>query len=275
MTREELLKICKAAGEVGKVAHTEFADFIIVMKHKTKRDNNWVTVENPYMAVDGRMAMAAADHARQGKKLDFERPEIVKDDEATLTLGVRVVSEIYGTRYGTATSKKSNSGTASEWPWETAETSAIGRALGMMGYGLLPGSGLASADDMKRVAKEEVKPNPEAMTKAVQALQALAEAQAGSEYKPEAVKQMYYLLRYWLERMSSEYAAFVTALYPDSGGVIENLPGNYASAVLSWLCLEKKKDGNSIKYTATPATQNAFEQGQLIIATYKEASSNE
>lgn len=36
------------------------------------------------------------------------------------------------------------------FPWEVGETAAIGRALAAMGYGLLPGAGLASAEDMLR-----------------------------------------------------------------------------------------------------------------------------
>ena len=77
--------------------------------------------------------------------------KVLVDSPEQLTLQVTVTSEIYGVRHGIATSRK-KTGTNAEknWPWEVAETSSIGRALAAMGYGLLPGSGLASAEDMLR-----------------------------------------------------------------------------------------------------------------------------
>jgi hypothetical protein len=81
------------------------------------------------------------------------------DNEEQLTLLVSVVSEVYGRRHGIATSRRvGGSPVEREYPWEVAETSAIGRALASMGYGLLPGAGLASAEDMERVmAADQVK----------------------------------------------------------------------------------------------------------------------
>ncbi len=38
------------------------------------------------------------------------------------------------------------------FPWEKAETGARGRALGSLGFGVLPGSGIASAEEMQEVA---------------------------------------------------------------------------------------------------------------------------
>jgi len=75
---------------------------------------------------------------------------------------VGIVSSIYGTRYGIATSwKKGGAPIEGQHPWEVAETSAVGRALGMFGYGVLPGTGLTHAEDMQRVlAKEGGRNNP-------------------------------------------------------------------------------------------------------------------
>lgn len=151
MSRENALVLARKAGDVGKVAHEEFADYIVMLESQKKTSDGWQPVEHAYMAVDGKLAMANEDHRRQGKRLDFGEPKVLLDNDEQLTLLVTVTSEIYGTRHGIATSRKQNGPRAErEFPWEVAETSAIGRALTAMGYGLFPGAGLASAEDMLR-----------------------------------------------------------------------------------------------------------------------------
>ena len=151
MTREEILALCNKAHDVGSVKHADFVDYIVVLESRRKAGDEWQTVEHAYLAVDGKVAMANDDHRKQGKRLDFSDPKILADTPEQLTLQVTITSEIYGTRHGIATSRK-KSGTPAEkqFSWEVAETSAIGRALAAMGYGLLPGAGLASAEDMLR-----------------------------------------------------------------------------------------------------------------------------
>jgi hypothetical protein len=136
---------------VGSVKHEDFVDYIVVLESRRKVDNEWQTTEHAYMAVDGKLAMANEDHRKQSKRLDFHEPKVLLDNPEQLTLQVTVTSEIYGARHGIATSRKKGGTNAErEFPWEVAETSAIGRALAAMGYGLLPGAGLASAEDMLR-----------------------------------------------------------------------------------------------------------------------------
>ncbi|MBC7259403.1 MAG: hypothetical protein H5T65_09150 [Chloroflexi bacterium] len=162
MKREELLALCKKARDVGKVRHEDFVDYVIGLEKKRRIGDEWVTSETAYMSVDGKLAMANEDHRLQGKRLDFEDPVVLFNSDEQLTLMVTVVSEIYGRRHGIATSRKvGGSPVEREFPWEVAETSAIGRALSAMGYGLLPGAGLASAEDMERViAREQVREAP-------------------------------------------------------------------------------------------------------------------
>lgn len=151
MTREELAALCRKARDVGSVKHEDFADYIIVLEQRRKSGDEWQTSEHAYMAVDGKLAMANEDHRKQSKRLDFGEPKVLLDNPDQLTLQVTVTSEIYGARHGIATSRKKGGTPAErEFPWEVAETSAIGRALAAMGYGLLPGAGLASAEDMLR-----------------------------------------------------------------------------------------------------------------------------
>lgn len=151
MTREQILQILRATPNVGQMAHEDFADYVVALSQRRRGEGGWQNAEHPYMTVDGKLAMATQDHARQGRRLDFGPPQVLVDNDEQLTLMVTVTSEIYGTRHGIATSRRVG-GTEIEqlFPWEVAETSAIGRALTMMGYGLIPGSGLASADDMLR-----------------------------------------------------------------------------------------------------------------------------
>ncbi|MCI0477403.1 MAG: hypothetical protein L0Y55_14250 [Anaerolineales bacterium] len=155
MTREQILQVLRATPNIGKVTHEEFADYVIAITQRRRGEEGWQNTEHPYMTVDGKLAMANQDHARQGKRLDFGPPQVLVDHEDQLTLMVTVTSEIYGTRHGIATSRRIGGAVAErEFPWEVAETSATGRALSMMGYGLFPGSGLASAEDMLRVGTD-------------------------------------------------------------------------------------------------------------------------
>lgn len=154
MTREQVVEICRRAPAVGAVTHEEFADYVVPLHQRKKIDEEWVSVQVPYMAVDGKLAMANEDHRRQGKRLDFGAPQVLVDNAEQLTLLVTITSEVYGTRHGIATSRRVGGTEAErEFPWEVAETSAIGRALSTMGYGLFPGSGLSSAEDMLRVSE--------------------------------------------------------------------------------------------------------------------------
>lgn len=162
MTREELIHLCQQAPKIGAVGHDEFANYITVLDQVRRVNGQWEKSEAAYMSVDGKIAMANEDHRRQGKQLNFDDPVVLVEDDQQLTLLVTIHSEIYGRRHGIATSRKvGGSPYEAAHPWEVAETSAIGRALSMMGYGVLPGSGLASADDVSR-AREAETSKPEA-----------------------------------------------------------------------------------------------------------------
>ncbi len=156
MTREELIHLCQQAPKIGTVSHEEFADYITLLDQVRRVNGQWEKTESAYMNVDGKIAMANEDHRRQSKQLNFEDPVVLVEDEKQLTLLVAINSEIYGRRHGIATSRKvGGSPYEAAHPWEVAETSAAGRALSMMGYGVLPGSGLASADDVSRARESE------------------------------------------------------------------------------------------------------------------------
>ncbi len=151
MNREDLLELARRTPDVGRARHADFVDYLVPVETTRHQRGEWATVENAYMTVIGKLAMANQDHRAQEKKLNFEDPVIMVDNEEQLTLMVVIDSELYGRRHGIATSRRiDGSAVEREYPWEVAETSALGRALTAMGYGALPGAGLASAEDMQR-----------------------------------------------------------------------------------------------------------------------------
>jgi len=122
-----------------------------------------------YVTVDCRLAMARLEHREADKKLEIVSSEIRPDidrkgDLPMLVVQVVLESEIYGRAVGTATADISAGARAVDAtnPVENAETSAVGRALGLYGYGTLQGqSGIASAEevqDAKRRPTESPRP---------------------------------------------------------------------------------------------------------------------
>jgi hypothetical protein len=107
-----------------------------------------VYVELPYMSVDGRVLMAIDEHMAQQKKLIIGSTEFKDDPVSGQKLcQVTVKAELRGEATGTARLFIGGGGANRDNPVETAETSAIGRALGFLGYGCF-GTGIASADEM-------------------------------------------------------------------------------------------------------------------------------
>lgn len=144
----------------------EYHDFLVMLEQSVKLDNvvhpiddraralgiwtwqgkgTYVTISLPYMSVNGRVQWARDEHRKMEKKLHFHAP-IISDSGHFLT--VRVESEIYGTATGSAIIPVAGSGAEKTNPIEVAETSAIGRALGFLGYGLI-GTGIASAEEIQ------------------------------------------------------------------------------------------------------------------------------
>lgn len=98
----------------------------------------------PYVTVDGRVVMARDEHKKEGKLLNFGKSEV---SNTGTFITIQVTSEIYGSACGTAQINNGGSGVDRTNPLENAETSALGRALGFLGYGIV-GTGIASADEV-------------------------------------------------------------------------------------------------------------------------------
>lgn len=103
----------------------------------------------PYMAVDGRIKMMVDEHKEAGKKFKFTQ----HIDWEHNVITVIWESEIYGQTVGTAKIGWDGKGADATNPIENAQTSAVGRALGQAGYGLL-GGGIASAEEVLAAMRE-------------------------------------------------------------------------------------------------------------------------
>jgi len=155
MDDKEKLSYLKAIPMIGEVAAEKMLPYVIALSHRRKTNSGqYVNEERPYLGADGRIAWARADHVKQGKKLDIVTA-IISEDERLLRVRAIVTSEVYGTAMAHADSKLGSQGIEGQRPLEVCETSAVARALGMLGYGLLPGTGLTSAEDMEQVQKEQ------------------------------------------------------------------------------------------------------------------------
>lgn len=145
---------CQQAVASTPEAYRQFVIFISQNKRVagTKSNPIFANIRSPYMAVDGRVKMALDEHREQGASLSIKTTfeEI---------LGVPVcrceaTSDMHGSRTATAKVFFDGIGADSTNPLENAETSAVGRALGFMGYGLY-GNGIASAEEVLGAMDEQ------------------------------------------------------------------------------------------------------------------------
>lgn len=105
-----------------------------------------------YVPVSERLKLANGD-------LSSVVTEIVSNDVNEVVVKATIITK-KGTFVGHASSSKKSSGIEGQSPIEVAETSALGRALGFAGFGVL--EGIASAEEIKVAhAKSEVRASEE------------------------------------------------------------------------------------------------------------------
>ncbi|WP_066298121.1 hypothetical protein [Bacillus sp. FJAT-29937] len=120
-----------------------------------KERGTFVTINKPYITVDGRIKMARDEHKEANKRLDIHQPQIFEAGGKTL-MSVSVESEMFGKATGTIEiGLENNRGVDAYNPFANAQTSAIGRALGFLGYGLIGTGTVATADEMKPITEQE------------------------------------------------------------------------------------------------------------------------
>ncbi|KNZ70314.1 hypothetical protein Tfer_0874 [Thermincola ferriacetica] len=116
----------------------------------------YITIRNPYMGADGRKKVFADKHVAANKKFSMTS-NLEKLEEVMLTTGkrlppdipvrVRIESEIYGALEGIARIFWDDSGASGTNPLEVAYTSAVARAMGEAGIGILP-TGFATYEEV-------------------------------------------------------------------------------------------------------------------------------
>lgn len=170
-TREEVMDLLGSLPPVWGVHTSDFADYVQTLPQRKKLKiphptNPNVLVDQQieaftlYMSVAGRIKMIEEAQEQHGWTVDFE-PEPVTPTGAAGYIGLdpRIVYREYvvisndgsplGRKPGTAwVPATGGSNAAGSNPYEKVETSARGRAIAAWGFGVLPGSGVASAEEM-------------------------------------------------------------------------------------------------------------------------------
>lgn len=142
---------CQAAVEATPPAYRGFLTFLPHTKKVggTKQQPIYAAIREPYMAVDGRVKMAVDEHRAQGATLVLQTAFEVEPHSGQLLCRATVTSALFGSATAHARVFVGGSGVDASNPLENAETSAVGRALGFLGYGVY-GTGIASADEVRQ-----------------------------------------------------------------------------------------------------------------------------
>lgn len=147
----------RLAVEQSGYANTSFENHITFIKRHDKKAG--VDRFNPYMTVDGRVLLAKEDGPFSvytyfnTNELDKQLAAVIGETHINVVIPGQSCLAIFvdskgGIHFGTA-SIGSTGMVDKTNPLENAETSAVGRALGLAGYGLIPGTaGVASAEEV-------------------------------------------------------------------------------------------------------------------------------
>lgn len=191
-TEGDVVALLSNLAPVWGVVTSEFAEFVQALPQKKKfkrphpeRSNllidDYVESWTLYMSVAGRQQMLREAQEENGWRVDI-RPEPVTPTGVPgyLSFQGRLVYRVYvdiyerlvtevsqeevdveefrqdrllGTRSGTAwVPETGGAQAAGSNPYEKVETSALGRAIGAWGFGVLPGSGIATVEEMAAIA---------------------------------------------------------------------------------------------------------------------------
>jgi hypothetical protein len=142
---------CRAAVEVTPPPYRGFLMFLPHQKKVGERCGQplYAEVRTPYFTVDGRIKMALDEHRDKGGTFELQTTFELEPHSGQLVCRATVRSTLLG--QCTATARVflgARAGVNASNPLENGETSAVGRVLGFLGYGLV-GSGIASAEEVQ------------------------------------------------------------------------------------------------------------------------------
>lgn len=182
-THEDVLYLLNTLDPVWGIETVDFADYVQALPQRKKVKKPHPTNPNVmvddridaytlYMSVAGRMKMMEAAAFRHGWRVDFDpEPTTPTGAPGMLQMGDgRIVYREYvriyetspdgeehrplGSKPGTAWVPHSGGDNAAgSNPYEKVETSARGRALAAWGFGVFPGSGVASLEEMQGMSQ--------------------------------------------------------------------------------------------------------------------------
>jgi hypothetical protein len=154
---EQAERACQSAVESTPEAYRGFLTFIPQYRRVAGPKVNpvYASIRLPYMSVDGRVKMALDEHRENGANLVIQTAFETEPGSEQLVCRATVTSTMLGTATAHARVFLRGTGVDATNPLENAETSAVGRALGFLGYGLY-GTGIASAEEvLSAVAERE------------------------------------------------------------------------------------------------------------------------
>lgn len=177
-TMDEVLALLKTVKYMGKFPAEKYIDYVaaisqnkkIKVPHPTKPDVD-ITLTKPmyslYMSVAGRIKILndiQTDSQYEVKiypepAVSTGAPGYIRFDDKLVFRAYVDISDGHGkslgSRFGTAwVPAVGGSNAAATNPFEKVETSALGRAIAQWGIGILPGSGIASLEEMRSMQAE-------------------------------------------------------------------------------------------------------------------------
>lgn len=188
---EQAERACQSAVEETPESYRGFLTFIRQNKRVggSRQQPLYASIRLPYMRVDGRVKMALDEHRQQGATLVIQTQFEADDASNQLLCRATVTSALLGAVTAHARVFLNGAGVDATNPMENAETSAVGRALGFLGYGLY-GTGIASAEEVllavaEREAQSVDKPSADSENASQEA--------ASAESRPPSKRQLAFL----------------------------------------------------------------------------------
>lgn len=189
---EQAERACQSTVEETPESYRGFLTFIRQNKRVggSRQQPLYAPIRLPYMRVDGRVKMALDEHREQGATLVIQTQFESDPASDQLLCRATVTSAMLGTVTAHARVFLNGYGVDSTNPMENAETSAVGRALGFLGYGLY-GTGIASAEEvLLAVAEREAQSAPRSSATVETGPQ---DAPPAAEVKPPSKRQLAFL----------------------------------------------------------------------------------